>query len=67
VVWVDLYEVAANPTSLTQNSPVDPDPDVVIAIRRNREDNACVRQLYPNRTFFRALGLREVTLVQETK
>jgi hypothetical protein len=65
VVWVDPYEVSANPSSLTQNSAVGPAPDVVVAIRRGREVNACVRRLYPDRTFYRALGLRDVTLVEE--
>lgn len=64
VVWVSDVDVATNPSSLTQNSPVV-EPDVVVAIRHRLGEDACMKARYPDRTFYRAIGKREVAFIAE--
>ena len=41
-------------TNMAQNSPMDPNPDVLWLIRHSKADEACVRKHYPGRTWYRA-------------
>lgn len=41
-------------TNLAQNSPMDPNPDVLFLIRRSKADEICARQNFPGRTWYRA-------------
>ncbi|HEY6880775.1 MAG TPA: hypothetical protein VI299_22280 [Polyangiales bacterium] len=65
VVWVGQGELSSHPSALTQNLASDLDADVIILARRSHADVACARERYPDRRFYRALGLGEVTLVPD--
>jgi len=41
-------------TNLAQNAPMDPNPDVLFLIVRTPADEACARQHFPGRTWYRA-------------
>ncbi len=41
---------------LTQNSPVDPNPEVLFAREAGPEQVACLRAQYPDRQFYRTVG-----------
>jgi len=43
-----------NETNLAQNSPMDPNPDVLFLIRRSKADEACALEHFPGRTWYRA-------------
>ena len=39
---------------MAQNSPTDPNPDVLFLIRHNKADEACARKHFPGRKWYRA-------------
>jgi len=41
-------------TNMTQNSPTDPNPDVLWLIRHSKADEACAHKNFPGRTWYRA-------------
>jgi hypothetical protein len=54
IVILEPPNLPAHETNLAQNDPMDPNPDVLFLIRRNAEDEACVRKHFPGRTWYRA-------------
>ncbi|MEO7097210.1 MAG: hypothetical protein ABI175_28375, partial [Polyangiales bacterium] len=58
VVTVRDGETAGGPLLDTQNDPTDADLDVVVL---SPAEQACTRELYEGRTFYRAAGMEEVT------
>ncbi len=48
-----------NEMNLSQNAPMDPNPDVLFLIVRSDEDVACAREHFPGRTWYRS-GCGEV-------
>ena len=64
VVVVNKGSTVSDPLDLTQNLPLDlyPDQRIIYATERSPEQNACLRQRFPNRTFYRAAGRPEVTI-----
>jgi hypothetical protein len=41
-------------TNMAQNSPTDPNPDVLFLIRHTKADEACAREHFPGRKWYRA-------------
>jgi hypothetical protein len=54
IVIVEQKRVAAHVTNLAQNDPFDPKPDVLFLIKRSAEDEACAKQHFPGRKWYRA-------------
>jgi hypothetical protein len=54
-----------DPMDLTENLPLDlyPNQDVLVALERNPEVARCVRDLYPQRRFYRAVPSQTVQIV----
>jgi hypothetical protein len=48
-----------NEMNLSQNAPMDPNPDVLFLIVRSDADVACAREHFPGRTWYRS-GCGEV-------
>ena len=54
VVMIIQGQTTETETNMSQNSPTDPNPDVLFLIRHSKADEACVRKHYPGRTWYRA-------------
>jgi hypothetical protein len=54
VVMIEPGKSTAHETNLAQNPPLQKNPDVLYLIRHSEADDACVRQNYPGRTWYRA-------------
>jgi hypothetical protein len=66
VISVSPGATISHPLDLTQNLPLDlyPNQDVIV-ISDSPEVSQCVKNLYPQRRFFRVVGRSEVALVAE--
>jgi hypothetical protein len=66
VISVSQGATISHPLDLTQNLPTDlyPDQDVIV-ISDSPEVSKCVRDLYPQRRFYKVVGRPEVTLVPD--
>jgi hypothetical protein len=53
VVMIEPGRGPAHETNLAQNAPMEKNPDVLFLIRRSESDEACVRQNFPGRTWYR--------------
>ncbi len=60
IVFIRHGDVITKPLDLTQNLPRNPPPDVLIL---RDIDVKCVREKYPNRSYYRAVGGQQVTLL----
>ena len=67
VVTVAHGSTISDPLDVTQNLPLDlyPDQDVIYASERTPELNQCLREHFPNRKFYRAVGRPEISLLPE--
>jgi hypothetical protein len=54
VVFLFPKQLPADWWNLAQNDPTDPNPKVLFLTRHSAADEACVRQNYPGRTWYRA-------------
>jgi hypothetical protein len=54
IVIIEPGRVPAHETNLAQNEPMNPHPDVLFLIRRSDRDEACAREHFPGRTWYRA-------------
>jgi hypothetical protein len=54
IVMIEPGRSTAHETNLAQNAPMDPNPDVLFLIRRSPADEACAREHFPGRTWYRA-------------
>ncbi len=54
IVMIEPGRSTAHETNLAQNEPMDPNPDVLFLIRRSEADEACAREHFPGRTWYRA-------------
>ena len=54
IVAVEPGRGTVHETNLAQNAPMDPNPDVLFLIRRSDADEACAREHFPGRTWYRA-------------
>jgi hypothetical protein len=58
IVMLEPGHIPVHETNLAQNPPMNPSPDVLFLIRRNPADDACARENFPGRTWYRA-GMTE--------
>jgi hypothetical protein len=61
IVIIEPGRVSHHETNLAQNPPMDPNPPVLFLIRRNPGDEACAREHFPGRTWYRAGMDRKLT------
>lgn len=54
IVLIEPNHIPAHETNLAQNAPMDPNPDVLFLIRRSAADDACFREHFPGRRWYRA-------------
>jgi hypothetical protein len=54
VVMVIEGHTTETESNMVQNSPVDPNPDVLWLSRHNKAEEKCVMENYPDRTWYRA-------------
>jgi hypothetical protein len=54
IVMIEPGKTLASEWNIAQNDPMDPDPDVLFLIRKSAADEACARQHFPGRTWYRA-------------
>ena len=54
IVILEPGKLPADWWNLAQNPPLDPDPDVLFLTRRSDADEACAREHFPGRTWYRA-------------
>jgi len=54
IVMIERGRSTADEWNLAQNPPMDPNPDVLFLIRRNKADEICARTHFPGRTWYRA-------------
>lgn len=59
IVIVQRGQIPADEWNLAQNAPMDPHPDVLFLSRRDPAEDACARQNFPGRTWYRA-GMKDV-------
>jgi hypothetical protein len=54
IVWIIEGQTTETESNMAQNSPMDPNPDVLFLIRHSKADEVCARKHYPGRTWYRA-------------
>jgi hypothetical protein len=54
IVMLEPGKLPADWWNLAQNAPFDPHPDVLFLTRKSDADEACARQHFPGRTWYRA-------------
>jgi hypothetical protein len=59
IVIVEWGKVPAEDWNTAQNDPMVPNPDVLMLIRHNAEEEECARKHFPGRTWYRA-GMQEI-------
>ena len=65
VVIIAAGTTISHPLDLTQNSPTDPNPDVIYVSEVGPAETACVHAKYAGRKFYRTSGRTEITLTPE--
>ncbi|MEI9951941.1 MAG: hypothetical protein WDO74_23900 [Pseudomonadota bacterium] len=54
IVWIIEGHTTETESNMAQNSPMDPNPDVLYLIRHSKADEQCARKHFPGRTWYRA-------------
>jgi hypothetical protein len=54
IVMIIEGQTTHTETNMAQNSPMDPNPDVLYLIRHSKADEACAHKHFPGRTWYRA-------------